>query len=103
MTKLIEQSDIIASLQPMLQYAREKKLMLLLTYTGEVFTPDEVDALHAAGRYIWGARNWKHFDPLAHLGALGNKLAAAQRDYDNFAKRLDDYMKQPSNKDTTTP
>lgn len=102
MPKLIGPGEIIESMKPLIQEARDKNKWLRSAYDGSVFSPDEMDRHHAEGRYLWGPVNWRLIDPNYHAQVLADKALAAKREHEHFCERMATYNNQHQT-GTTTP
>jgi hypothetical protein len=83
-----EAQAVKASMAPLFREAREKKLWFYTSYQQIWFSPDELAALNAEGRLLWGAANWRLRDPVEELATLDRKIADAQAERDRFAARI---------------
>ena len=83
-----EAQAVKASMAPLFRDAREKKLWFYTSYQQIWFSPDELAAQHAQGKFLWGAVNWRLRDPVEALNDLDRKIADAQAERDRFAARL---------------
>ena len=64
--------------------ARQQKLWFHGVYQDLWFSPDELDAEQAAGRFRWGAVNWSLRDPKEHLANLEERAKDAQDAVERF-------------------
>lgn len=83
-----EARAVKVSLAPLFREAREKKLWFFASHHQIWFSPEELAAQHAKGRFLWGAVNWRLRDPIEALRDLDRKVADAQAERDGFAARL---------------
>jgi hypothetical protein len=81
-------SDVRAMLQPLIQQARAEGKWLWTSYQDIWFSPDELDAQNANGKFLWGPVNWKLRDPGERLAEAEKRLAAAQREVDLVRAKL---------------
>lgn len=84
----LKRAKILESLAPLFAEARSKGLWFHGYYQDLWFSPDELAARHAQGRFIWGAANWELRDPGEKLKRLDADAKAAQRAHDEFAANL---------------
>ena len=75
-------------LGPMFDRARRDGLYFYSTYQSLWFSPDELEADQAAGRFRWGAVNWELRHPSERTRELEHKVAQAQTELDAWRKRL---------------
>lgn len=76
-----EAQAILAGLKPLFERARKEGLWFWCSYQGLWFTPDELEAEHRRGSFIWGAVNWSLRDPK-------ELVAEAEVEAANAARRL---------------
>lgn len=55
--------EVLAELKPLIDQARREGLWLWCYYQDLWFSPDQLEAENANGKFIWGAVNWKLRDP----------------------------------------
>jgi hypothetical protein len=55
--------EVLAQLKPLFEEADSKGLWFRCTYQNMEFSPDELRAKHKNGELLWGAANWRLFDP----------------------------------------
>lgn len=69
--------------------AEGKWLFINSLATGPLwFSPDELEAEHREGKFMWGVGNWHMRDPREQLAAADRAVAAAQNERDRIAKRI---------------
>ncbi len=83
-----ERDQIIAGLKPLFKKARAEGLWFRSSYQDLWFSPDELEAAQAAGRFIWGAVNWTLCDPADRLAQLTREYESARTAMVTFAKRI---------------
>lgn len=83
-----EREQVIQQLRPMFERARAEKLWFRSGYQGLWFSPNELAELNRQGRFLWGAVNWELLDPLEHLKTLDQAIARAEKEKEDFLKRL---------------
>lgn len=69
---------ILIDLIPLFNQARREGLWFHCAYQDLWFTPDDLEAAQANGRFLWGAVNWKLVRPEAytlHMQELAAKAA----------------------------
>lgn len=52
------------------------------------FSPDELQAEQEAGKFHWGAVNWKLRDPKDRIRELSDQIAAAQKEIIEMHRRI---------------
>lgn len=80
MTNDEAREHVLAELAPLFERARAEGLWFHCSYQDLWFTPDDLEAAHANGRFVWGAVNWKLVRPEAytlHMRELAAKSAHA--------------------------
>lgn len=64
-------NDIIESLKPMFDEAKEKNLWFYTEFDGGLwFSPVELKELQREGRFVWGPANFKLRDPIEKIYEL---------------------------------
>ena len=84
----IEKFTILAGLKPMFKEARTKGLWFFCRYQSLWFSPDELEAAHKEGRFVWGKVNWMLRDPLERVAQLNKEIRNAEAEKEQFLKRL---------------
>lgn len=69
-------SDKCSFLQPLIEEARRRRLWLYCRYQNLWFSPAELEAENANGKFRWGPVNFELRDPLEYV-AQAEKRAAA--------------------------
>ncbi len=75
------------TLNELIAEAERDSKWLLASYHGIYFTPDELRAANADGRFLWGPQNWTLIDPQARVEAARQALVHAQQAYDAVLKK----------------
>ena len=83
-----EAQAVKASMAPLFREALAKKLWFFTSYQQIWFSPEELAAQHAQGKFLWGAVNWQLRDPVEALNDLDRKIADAQDARKRFVARL---------------
>ena len=83
-----EAQAVKAGMAPLFHEARAKKLWFFTSYQQIWFSPEELAAQHAVGKFLWGAANWRLRDPVEALNDFDRKIAYVQADRERFAERL---------------
>lgn len=78
--------EVTVSTQPgelkaLTEKARSEKKWLWCSYQDIWFSPDQLDAENAAGRYRWGAINWKLRDPAERVAEAKRRVDAATAEF----------------------
>lgn len=73
---------------PLFERARAEGLWFLARYHQIWFSPDELAAEQASGKFCWGAANWELRDPSERVLELGQAAKAARDEFDRFIVRL---------------
>lgn len=79
---------ILAGLAPLFDDARQRGLWFHCSYQDLWFSPDELAAEHANGRFVWGTVSWKLRPPQEHLDALKKAATDAEIAIERFRKRM---------------
>ena len=77
-----EKSRTLADLKPMFDEARSSGKWFWCNYQDLWFSPDQLAAAQASGRFIWGSVNWKLRDPAERIEEAKKRRDAAQADVD---------------------
>lgn len=80
--------EVAESLKPLFEKARREGLWFYCSYQGLWFSPDELAAAQAEGRFRWGAVNWTLRDPREYLEALESSLRDAEAAVKNVKVRI---------------
>lgn len=75
-------------LRPLLQQARDEGKWLRSDYQGLWFSPDELEAHHKNGMFLWGPINWILCDPEIQIANLERRVEEAQDRLDSFNRRV---------------
>lgn len=89
-----ERASIIESMQPMIELARRDRLLLFSKYQDIMFTPDELDAAHREGRFVWGPVNWYTMTVDEVVERSARDLARKQEQHDKLVERVSGYGQQ---------
>lgn len=81
-------AEIRELLRPLISEARETKQWLWCSYQDIWFSPDELDAHHDNGKFLWGPVNWKLRDPTTHLRELEQRIKGAEQALSAFQHRI---------------
>ena len=65
---------ILAELAPLIEKAKAEGMWLLCTYQGMWFSPSELRAQNANGKFIWGACNFKLRDPMEKMEQISGEV-----------------------------
>ena len=68
--------------------ARENRLLLFSPYRAVWFTPDELEAENAVGRFRWSDENWQLRPVHVYLAQHLRQLERAQAEYDEALARV---------------
>lgn len=79
---------VLAELEPLFKEAEEKHLWFHCEYQDLWYSPAELREHHKGGAFIWGRQNWELKEPMIHLRALKLVVASAQKNVDDFRKRM---------------
>jgi hypothetical protein len=85
---MTEHEKIVEGLKPMFKEAEEKGLWFHSSYQDMWFSPAELRAEQAEGRYWWGACNWTLKNPKEELERLVARLGYAQENIEKFKARM---------------
>jgi len=85
-----ERERILAELNPLIQQARDEGKWLWCRYQGLWFSPDQLEAEHEEGRFIWGAVNWELRDPQERLEEAKRAARDANERVDKIAAEIGD-------------
>jgi hypothetical protein len=80
--------EIRQSLVPLFQEARERRLWFYCSYQDLWFSPDELEKEQTAGKFVWGAANWRLRNPEELVAEKELALQAARRAYDRAVERV---------------
>lgn len=72
-----EVERIKEGLAPLFVEARTKGLWFWCRYQDLWFSPDQLEAEHASGKFVWGAVNWQLRDPMERLREAERRAASA--------------------------
>jgi hypothetical protein len=75
-------------LKELIEQARKEGKWLWCHYQDLWFSPDQLEAENAAGKFRWGPVNWKLRDPQERLSEAERRLASAAAERDQIAKSI---------------
>lgn len=81
-------AEVAESLKPMFAEAREKGLWFWCHYQDLWFSPDALEAEQRAGRFRWGAVNWRLRDPKERPIEADKRVADAVAERERIAAQL---------------
>lgn len=85
-------SDVVMGpLNDLIAEARATRRWLWCCYQDLWFTPDQLEAANAEGRFRWGAVNWKLCDPRERLAKAEADAVAARERADRIAREIDEW------------
>jgi len=79
---------VLAELAPLFAEARAKGLWFHSSYAGAWFSPDDLDAAHKAGQFVWGATNWELRDPQEFIDEEMAEMAEIAQGIRDFEARM---------------
>lgn len=77
-----EKAAILADLKPLFDEARASGKWFWCNYQDLWFSPDQLAAAQASGRFLWGAVNWKLRDPTERIEEAKRRRDVAQAEVD---------------------
>lgn len=80
-----------AALTLLFEEARKNGTWFWGKYHDIWFSPDELEAEHAKGNFVWGAVNWELRDPAELLLIEASRLKQAKDRFEAAAKRVGEY------------
>jgi len=89
--------DILAGLEPLFREAKEKGHWFYESFHQVWFSPEELRAEHANGKFIWSDVNWKLLDPSRKLRQLDEVIEKAKEEQTEFQARIDTWRKTQQN------
>lgn len=75
-------------MEELFKQARENCLWFHSSYQNLWFSPDELQAHRANGRFRWGAENWKLRNPDERLKELADNIRKAKDEHEVFLSRV---------------
>lgn len=78
----------VQGLQPLFDKAVKEGLWFHCVYQDLWFSPSELHEQQQAGRFRWGAVNWKLRNPIERLDQLERKHRESQEEIDTFRRRI---------------
>lgn len=75
-------------LDELIEQARKEKKWLWCPYQDLWFSPDQLAAENAAGRFRWGPVNWKLRDQAERLAEANDAVKRANADRDRIAQSI---------------
>lgn len=82
-----EKDAILAGLKPLFERARKEGLWFWCAYQDLWFSPDELEAEHRRGSFIWGATNWR-------LRPTSELVDQVRREVDAATKHLAEVLRR---------
>ena len=79
----------LAELEPLFEQATLERKWFRLPYYDIWFSPSELRAAHADGRFIRPAVDWELRHPIEHLQELDQAIARQQKARNEFAMRIE--------------
>ncbi len=76
------------TLRPLLRKARDEGKWLWCGYQSLWFSPDELDAQHNEGNFLWGPINWELRNPQDRVQHLERQIKHAKVDLTKFKLRI---------------
>jgi hypothetical protein len=86
--------DPSAELEELCRQAEREGKWLHCAYANLWFSPDELRAENAAGRFRWGAMNWTLRAPHGEWRRLEDVAAAARQEADRFRARIEQWQRE---------
>ena len=83
-----KKEEILKSLEPLFQEAKNKGFWFYSSYQSIWFSPKELQSEHESGTFIWGAVNWQLRDPKDHIKELKLESISIQKEILDFEERL---------------
>ena len=83
-----EHDDILQSLEPLFRKAERECLWFRSPYQDLWFSPAELRANQANGRFIWGPENWELRDPIELVIQAARELQSAKTKFEAIMLRV---------------
>lgn len=77
--------EILSEMEPLFDEARRNGKWFWCRYQDLWFSPDQLAAQHANGKFIWSAVNWQLRDPIERLKEAQDRASKAQNEVDRIA------------------
>lgn len=74
-----EKAEILRQLQPLFEQARREGKWFHTFYQDIWLSPDELEAAHKKGRFLWGPCNWTLRDPKELVAEAESEANCAMR------------------------
>lgn len=81
-------TDWREDLKALIEQARNEGKWLWCAYQDLWFSPDQLSAENANGKFVWGVVNWKLRDPKEQLIEAETRLERARKERDRIAKSI---------------
>lgn len=78
------ENAILSEMKPLFEEARREGKWFWCRYQDLWFSPDQLAAEHANGRFIWGAVNWQLRDPIERQQEAQKRASKAQEEVDRI-------------------
>lgn len=78
----MSKGEVAELLEPLIQQAEREDKLLHCSYQDLTFTPAELRARNAEGRFLWGPVNWTLWSVATYLAGYDTALASAKRERD---------------------
>lgn len=76
------------NLSTLIEQAEKDRKWLFCHYQELWFSPQELRALNAKGRFLWGPANWQLRDPEEHVKVLAERIEEAKAAHWRFKMRV---------------
>lgn len=83
-----EKEKILQSLEPLFERAKRNKLWFHCGYQDLWFSPQELRAEQANGRFIWGPVNWNLRSPYELINELKTEIKKSEQTIDKLRQRI---------------
>ncbi len=80
--------NVLQDLAPLFQKAKAESLWFCCRYQQLWFSPEELAAKQAEGKFLWGPVHWELRSPSEHLRKLRSKAVKAEEKYLKFRGRV---------------
>lgn len=87
----METKTTLESLQPLFERAKREGLWFYTSYQDLWFAPDELEKQQKAGRFCWGAVNWKLRNPQERLNEFKNTESRLNQERSEFLSKIEKY------------
>ena len=79
---------VLEAMQPLLRQARDEGKWLYTNYQCLWFSPDELEAEHGEGRFLWGPENWALRNPEQRITEFEHEIERAKTNLATFKQRV---------------